>query len=209
MCTTIGLDFLHNGCRPDIIHRDVKSPNILLNQHLSAKIADFGFSKILPDEYVSVLSTRSLGHLVMLTLSKSYSHSPSIATVTSGQLNERSDVYSFGVVLLELITGKGAIVSREKTLVKWAHACERGFGEHSGSTAPRVENRSSLWRATHLAMECVKLNAAERPAMNQTVSELKNCLAMERDARSPIGRHTKSMEIVGLSFSTVMGPTAR
>ncbi|KAK9675321.1 hypothetical protein RND81_11G000500 [Saponaria officinalis] len=56
-----GLDYLHNGCSPPIVHRDVKAANILLNQHLHAKVSDFGISKIFPSEYVSNLSTRVVG----------------------------------------------------------------------------------------------------------------------------------------------------
>ncbi|XP_057541121.1 cysteine-rich receptor-like protein kinase 7 isoform X2 [Amaranthus tricolor] len=56
-----GLDYLHNGCCPAIVHRDVKPANILLNNKLRAKVADFGFSKIFPTEYVSNLQTRVVG----------------------------------------------------------------------------------------------------------------------------------------------------
>jgi len=56
-----GLDYLHNGCRPPIVHRDVKTPNILLNKNLQAKIADFSLSKIFPDESRSYVSTRVIG----------------------------------------------------------------------------------------------------------------------------------------------------
>lgn len=59
----VGLDYLHNGCSPPIVHRDVKPANILLNKEFRAKVADFGFSKIFPAEYVSNLHTRVVGTL--------------------------------------------------------------------------------------------------------------------------------------------------
>lgn len=74
---------------------------------------------------------------------------------------------------------------------------------------PQVENQSSLWRATGLAMDCVKLSAAKRPTMSDIVSELKECLAMEMEERSPVARDSNSMEIMSVSLSSVMGPAAR
>ena len=59
----VGLEYLHNGCKPPIIHRDVKTANILLNEKLQAKIADFGFSKFFPMEDQSHLSTTIVGTL--------------------------------------------------------------------------------------------------------------------------------------------------
>lgn len=56
-----GLEYLHHGCRPAIIHRDVKSANILLNENLNAKIADFGLSKGLPDDQTTHILTNVTG----------------------------------------------------------------------------------------------------------------------------------------------------
>ncbi|KAJ8421268.1 hypothetical protein Cgig2_023802 [Carnegiea gigantea] len=69
-----GLDYLHHGCRPAIIHRDVKTPNILLNQHLLAKIANFSSPRSSQMNIFQFYQHGSLGHLVTLILSKSYTN---------------------------------------------------------------------------------------------------------------------------------------
>ncbi|KAI6671843.1 hypothetical protein NL676_006728 [Syzygium grande] len=95
-----GLDYLHNGCKPPIVHRDLKTPNILLNENMQAKIADFGVSKAFVTEHDSHISTRPSGTPGYLD--------PEFHT--SGNLSKKSDVYSSGVVLFELITGRPAIM---------------------------------------------------------------------------------------------------
>ncbi|KAJ3704094.1 hypothetical protein LUZ61_007799 [Rhynchospora tenuis] len=95
-----GLEYLHKGCNPPLIHRDVKMNNILLNANLEAKIADFGLSKALPSDTRSHITTLVAG---------THGYLDPEYHMTS-QLTEKSDVYSFGVVLLELITGQKAII---------------------------------------------------------------------------------------------------
>ncbi|KAF8012171.1 hypothetical protein BT93_I0334 [Corymbia citriodora subsp. variegata] len=90
-----GLDYLHNGCKPPIIHRDLKTSNILLNEDFRAKIADFGLSRVFGAENDSHVSTHPAGTFGYLD--------PEFRT--SGNCDKKSDVYSFGIVLFELITG--------------------------------------------------------------------------------------------------------
>ncbi|KAJ0945430.1 putative transferase, protein kinase RLK-Pelle-LRR-I-1 family [Helianthus annuus] len=90
-----GLEYLHHGCRPTIIHRDVKSANILLSENLDAKMADFGLSKGLLDDQTTHILTDVIGTSGYLDPEYPRSHN----------LNEKSDVYNFGILLLELITG--------------------------------------------------------------------------------------------------------
>ncbi|KAJ7963120.1 protein kinase family protein [Quillaja saponaria] len=91
-----GLEYLHNGCKPPINHRDVKSTTILLNDSFQAKLADFGLYKVFPTDGGTHMSTRVVG--TPGYLDPEY--------YISSWLTEKSDVYSFGVVLLEIITSQ-------------------------------------------------------------------------------------------------------
>ncbi|KAH9791371.1 protein kinase domain-containing protein [Citrus sinensis] len=91
-----GLEFLHEHCRPPVIHRDFKSSNILLDKNFHAKVSDFGLAKIGSDKAGGHVSTRVLGTQGYVA--------PEYAL--TGHLTTKSDVYSYGVVLLELLTGR-------------------------------------------------------------------------------------------------------
>ncbi|KAJ8756215.1 hypothetical protein K2173_024762 [Erythroxylum novogranatense] len=168
-----GLEYLHNGCKPPIIHRDFKSSNILLTGDLQAKISDFGLSRALTtlkDTHVTTQPAGTFGYL-----------DPSCH---SGIFNKKTDTYSFGVVLLELITGQPAIIPVEDDrchVIQWTHSLiERG--DIKSIVDPKLQgefNLSSAWKAVEIAMSCVVPNATQRPDMSYVLVELKESLSME------------------------------
>ncbi|XP_059431579.1 putative leucine-rich repeat receptor-like serine/threonine-protein kinase At2g19230 [Corylus avellana] len=170
-----GLEYLHNGCKPPIIHRDLKTSNILLNEHMQAKIADFGLSRAFVNENDSHVSTRPAGTLGYLD--------PGFQA--SRIFNKKSDVYSFGIILFELITGQPAIVRgpvKNIHISEWINPLiERG--DIQNIVDPRLEgafNTNSAWKAVEIAMSCIAPVAIERPDMSNVLAELKECLAQER-----------------------------
>uniref|UniRef100_A0A1J3DMR2 non-specific serine/threonine protein kinase n=1 Tax=Noccaea caerulescens TaxID=107243 RepID=A0A1J3DMR2_NOCCA len=171
-----GLAYLHEDCHPRIIHRDIKSSNILLEDNFDARVSDFGLARLVLDCNTHI-TTRVIGTFGYMA--------PEYAS--SGKLTEKSDVYSFGVVLLELITGRKPVDTSqpmgEEGLVEWArplvsHAIET---EEFGSIAdPKLGGNyvdSEMFRMIEAAGACVRHLAAKRPRMGQIVRAFESLVA--------------------------------
>ncbi|XVF24986.1 hypothetical protein REPUB_Repub13aG0174500 [Reevesia pubescens] len=163
-----GLAYLHEDCQPKIIHRDIKAANILLDDSLEAKVADFGLAKYYLDTDTHV-STRIMGTLGYMA--------PEYAS--SGKLTEKSDVFSFGVVLLELITGRRPVDKAQPffddSIVDWARPLLSQALEHGNFDAfvdPRLQkdyDSSEMTRIIACAAACVRHSARHRPRMSQVL----------------------------------------
>ncbi|WVZ68893.1 hypothetical protein U9M48_017771 [Paspalum notatum var. saurae] len=166
-----GIAYLHEDCHPRIIHRDIKSSNILLDNNFEAQVSDFGLARLAADSNTHV-TTRVMGTFGYLA--------PEYAL--SGKLTAKSDVYSFGVVLLELITGRKPVDASQplgdESLVEWARPLlmkaieHREFGDLPD---PRMENRfdeNEMFHMIGAAAACIRHSAAMRPRMGQVVRAL-------------------------------------
>ncbi|KAF8724794.1 hypothetical protein HU200_020729 [Digitaria exilis] len=168
-----GIAYLHEDCHPRIIHRDIKSSNILLDNNFEAKVGDFGLARLALDA-VTHVTTRVMGTFGYMA--------PEYAS--SGKLTERSDVFSFGVVLLELITGRKPVdASRplgDESLVEWARPkLSRALdtGDLEGLVDPRLEkklNEAEMVRMIEAAAACIRHSASRRPRMSQVVRVLES-----------------------------------
>ncbi|KFK35817.1 hypothetical protein AALP_AA4G041400 [Arabis alpina] len=199
-----GLEYLHNGCKPPMVHRDVKTTNILLNEHFQAKLADFGLSRSFPIEgetHVSTVVAGTPGYL-----------DPEY--YRTNWLTEKSDVYSFGIVLLEIITNQPVInQNREKPHIGEWVGVMLTKGDIKNIMDPTLNgdyDSGSVWKAVELAMGCLNPSSAKRPTMSQVVIELNECLASE-NSRGGASRDmdSKSSIEVSLTYGTEMSPVAR
>ncbi|KAK4405016.1 Leucine-rich repeat receptor-like serine/threonine-protein kinase BAM1 [Sesamum angolense] len=163
-----GLCYLHHDCSPLIVHRDVKSNNILLNSSFEAHVADFGLAKFLVDGGASQC---------MSAIAGSYGYiAPEYAYTL--RVDEKSDVYSFGVVLLELITGRrpvGGEFGEGVDIVQWTKCstdCRRE--EVTRILDPRlaVVPKDEAMHLFFVAMLCIQENSVERPTMREVVQML-------------------------------------
>ncbi|KAI3452962.1 hypothetical protein Pfo_009625 [Paulownia fortunei] len=166
-----GIAYLHEDCHPRIIHRDIKSSNILLDNNFEARVSDFGLARLAVDANTHI-TTRVMGTFGYMA--------PEYAS--SGKLTEKSDVYSCGVVLLELITGRKPVDTSQplgdESLVEWArpllsHALETQ--EFEGLADPRLERHyvdGEMFRMIEAAAACVRHSSAKRPKMGQVARAL-------------------------------------
>nr|APR64423.1 hypothetical protein [Populus tomentosa] len=167
--TAKALAYLHEAIEPKVVHRDIKSSNILIDDNFDAKISDFGLAKLL-GAGKSHITTRVMGTFGYVA--------PEYAN--SGLLNEKSDVYSFGVVLLEAITGRDPVdydrPENEVNLVEWLKMMVAGRRSEE-VVDPMIENRpatSALKRALLTALRCVDPDSEKRPKMSQVVRMLES-----------------------------------
>ncbi|CAG7910522.1 unnamed protein product [Brassica rapa] len=201
----LGLEYLHIGCIPAMVHRDVKTTNILLDEQFKARLADFGLSRSFPvggESHVSTMIAGTPGYL-----------DPQY--YRTSRLTEKSDVYSFGIVLLEMITNQPVIdQSREKShITQWVEF-ELISGDIRTIMDPNLQgdyDSHSVWRVLELAMSCTNPSSTKRPSMSQVVVELNECLASENSRRNMRrGRmESHSPAKVSMLIDTGMFPVAR
>ncbi|KAJ9162736.1 hypothetical protein P3X46_022490 [Hevea brasiliensis] len=163
-----GLAYLHELANPPIIHRDIKSTNILLDDQLTAKVADFGLSKLL-DHTEGHVSTQVKG--TMGYMDPEY--------FMTQQLTDKSDVYSFGVVMLELVTGRNPIHHGRHivTVVRMAMDKTKDLYNLHEILDPAISVSNTLKgleKFVDLAIRCVEEWRANRPAMGEVVKEIEN-----------------------------------
>ncbi|CAN6275046.1 unnamed protein product [Urochloa humidicola] len=162
------LAYMHSSASPPILHGDVKTANILLDDKLIAKVSDFGTSKLAPNDEaeIATLVQGTWGYLDPEYL-------------MTCQLTDKSDVYSFSVVLLELLTGKKALYfqgpEEDRSLVScFVSSVKAGRHEEVLDSQVRNEMRAAeiLDEIVDLVMQCVSISGEERPRMKEVAERL-------------------------------------
>ncbi|XP_043709999.1 PTI1-like tyrosine-protein kinase 1 isoform X1 [Telopea speciosissima] len=176
-----GLEYLHEKVSPSIIHRDIRSSNVLLFEDFKAKIADFNLSNQAPDMAARLHSTRVLGTFGY--------HAPEYAM--TGQLTQKSDVYSFGVVLLELLTGRKPVDHTmprgQQSLVTWATP-RLSEDKVKQCVDPKLKGEyppKGVAKMAAVAALCVQYESEFRPNMTIVVKALQPLLNSKPAAAAP------------------------
>ncbi|PWA62025.1 protein kinase-like domain, Phloem protein 2-like protein [Artemisia annua] len=169
-----GLSFLHdpNGTQQRVLHCDIKSANILLDKNMTAKVSDFGLSKMGPaNQQYSLLITGALG-------TPGYCDPVFLETYS---LTKESDVYSFGVVLLEILSGKLCVANIGCELKVYVPFWKKSYEENKlveiiMQNLMQQMDPSSLKTFSDIAFECLRKAREERPSMSRVVEELEIAL---------------------------------
>ncbi|KAL3624430.1 hypothetical protein CASFOL_031098 [Castilleja foliolosa] len=182
-----GLAYLHEGLEPKVVHRDIKTSNILLDRQWHTKLSDFGLAKLLNSEN-SYVTTRVMGTFGYVA--------PEYAC--TGMLNEKSDIYSFGILIMEIITGRSPVdYSRPKgevNLVDWLKMMvgNRKSEEVIDPKLPERPASKALKRVILVALRCVDPDAQKRPKMSHVIHMLESEDLLTRDERR-IARESSSL----------------
>ncbi|KAM1573391.1 hypothetical protein FF1_043244 [Malus domestica] len=194
------LSYLHSAASVPIIHRDVKSTNILLDENLTAKVSDFGASRLVPldEAQLSTMVQGTLGYLDPEYLQTS-------------QLTEKSDVYSFGVVLVELLTRKKALSfdkpEEERNLAKYFLSALKDdrLLQVLDDCIVTEANVEQLKEVSNLAKRCLRVKGEERPTMKEVAMELEG---LRRMVMHPWVNNNSNLEeteslLGGISMETI------
>ncbi|XP_024520234.1 probable LRR receptor-like serine/threonine-protein kinase At1g56130 [Selaginella moellendorffii] len=169
-----GLAYLHEESHEQVIHRDIKASNILLDKMLQPKISDFGISKLagVDRENTTTRLAGTVGYMAP-------------EYVLRGRLSSKADVFSFGVLVLEIISGRkcmdDTLPVEEEILAQWAWSLF-GAGKLEELIDPRLEKfyiAEEAHRATHVALLCSREFEGSRPTMSAVVAMLMGYLELE------------------------------
>ncbi|KAJ6341904.1 hypothetical protein OIU78_009951 [Salix suchowensis] len=168
LLTARALSYLHHDCRPPILHLNIKSTNILLDENYEAKLSDYGLGKLLPilDNYGLTKFHNAVGYVA-----------PELAQ--SLRLSDKCDVYSFGVILLELVTGRKPVESPTTNEVVVLCEYVRGLLE-TGSASDcfdrslRGFSENELIQVMKLGLICTSEVPSRRPSMAEVVQVLES-----------------------------------
>ncbi|XP_025629265.1 probable serine/threonine-protein kinase At1g01540 [Arachis hypogaea] len=182
-----GLAYLHEGLEPKVVHRDVKSSNILLDRQWNPKVSDFGLAKLLCSDH-SYVTTRVMGTFGYVA--------PEYACTR--MLTEKSDVYSFGILIMEIITGRSpADYSKpqgEVNLIEWLKTMvgNRKSEELIDPNLPEKPSSKALKLALLVALKCVDPDATKRPKIGHIIHMLEADEILFRDEQRIGGESSRS-----------------
>ncbi|KAJ4894853.1 putative LRR receptor-like serine/threonine-protein kinase [Raphanus sativus] len=204
-----GLEFLHEGSMIRMVHRDIKSTNVLLDSDLNAKISDFGLARLHEEEHTHI-STKIAGTIGYMA--------PEYALW--GQLTEKADVYSFGVVAMEIVSGKSNTKQKGSvdhvSLINWALTLQQ-TGDIMEIVDPTLEGDFNIKEAVRMikvAFVCTNSSPSLRPAMSEAVQMLQGEIEITEVMSDPglydhnlsisRQRNTGSSSTSGLTDQTTM-----
>lgn len=186
-----GLDYLHTGTKHTIIHRNVKSANILLDEKWVAKMSDFGMSREHRSDWDKSHVTTAVAGTFGYLDPEYY---------MSMRLTVKSDVYSFGVVLFQVLSARKPIIPslprKQVNLISWAISCFNKGKLHKiidpnlkGQIAPK-----SLNKFMETAVACLSDRAIDRPAMRDVIESLELTMQLQEAAAQDEGNLSKPVE---------------